>query len=324
MRARVFLPLLALALAASSVGAAAQAADKVYRVGVLMISNSPPFRDGIARNLAARGYVPGKNLVLETRSADGKVDRLPALAKELESSGVAVIVTLGYPAAAAVKSTTTTLPLVVTSAGDPVATGLAASLSRPGGNITGISDVAAELSGKRLQLLEAAVPNVKRVAMLWNADDLGMTLRYRATEAAAKTLGIAVQAVGVREPNDFDAAFAAMTRNRPDGMFMVTDNLTVLNRKRVIEFAAARRIPAIFEADRFVREGGLMSYGPDGEETMARLADLVARVLKGVKPADLPFEEPTRFPLVINLKTAKALGLDLPKSLLARADELIE
>jgi ABC-type uncharacterized transport system substrate-binding protein len=233
-------------------------------------------------------------------------------------------VTLGYPTAAAVKSATTTVPLVVASAGDPVATGLAASLSRPGGNITGISDVAAELSGKRLQLLKSAVPDVKRVAMLWNADDLGMTLRYRATEAAAKTLGIAVQALGVREPDDFDAAFAAMTRDRPDGIFMVTDVLTVLNRKRVIEFAAAHRIPAMFEADRFVRDGGLMSYGPDGKETVARLADLVARILKGAKPADLPFEQPTRFRFVINLKTAKALGLAIPRELLLRADEVIE
>jgi putative ABC transport system substrate-binding protein len=310
--------------ASLAAGAAAQAADKVNRVGVLTISNSPMFGDGIARNLAGHGYTLGHNLLMETRMADGKVDRLPALAMELVASGVDVIVTLGYPAAAAIKSATTTVPVVVTSAGDPVETGLAASLSRPGGNLTGISDMAAELSVKRLDLLKAAVPGLKRVAMLWNADDLGMTTRYKAAQSAAKTLGIAVQPLGVREPNDFEAAFAAMTRDKPDGILMVTDILTILNRKRVIEFAAADRVPAIFEGDLFVRDGGLMSYGPDGKETLARVADLVDHILKGAKPADLPFEQPTRFRFVINRKTADALGLVLPAAVLERADEVIE
>jgi len=318
-------PILLLALmAALSAGGVAPAADQPHRVGILTVSSAPGFGDGIAKNLELKGYVLDRGLVIVTRSADGKLDRLPALAKELVGSGVDVIVTLGYPAAVAAKNATTTVPLVVTSAGDPVATGLAASLSRPGGDITGVSDVASALSAKRLQLLKAAAPSLKRVAMLYNADDLGMTLRYQAAEAAAKGLGIAVQPLGVREPDDFDTAFAAMTRDKPDGILMVTDVLTILNRKRVFEFAAARRLPAIFEADNFVHDGGLMSYGPDGQERLARLADLVDRILKGAKPADLPFELPTRFVLAINLKTAAAIGLTMPQLLLTEADEIIE
>jgi putative ABC transport system substrate-binding protein len=160
--------------------------------------------------------------------------------------------------------------------------------------------------------------------MLWNADDLGMTLRYRASETGAQALGISVQALGVREPNDFDQAFAAMNRDVPDAILMVSDALTILNRKRVFEFAAAHRLPAIYEDDRYVRDGGLMSYGPDQSESFARVAALVDRVLKGAKPAELPFEQPTRFRFVLNLKTAKALGLEVPPTLLALADEVVE
>lgn len=318
---RLLFAILTIALAA---GAAVQAADKVYQVGVLTTRNNPPFTDGIARNLAARGYTVGQNLLIQARSGNGSAARLPGVAGELVHSGVDVIVTLGYPASAAAKGATTTLPIVVGAAGDPVETGLAASLSRPGGNLTGISDMAPELSVKRLDLLKAAVPGLKRVAMLWNADDLGMTTRYKAAEAAAKKLGIAVQPLGVREPDDFEAAFAAMDRDRPDGILMVTDALTILNHQRVFAFAAAHRIPAIYEFDFLARDGGLMSYGPDGEENGALVAGLVDRVLKGAKPADLPFEQPTRFKFLINLNTVRALGLDLPQSLLARADDVIE
>jgi putative tryptophan/tyrosine transport system substrate-binding protein len=318
-------PILLLALmAALSTGGIAPAADQPHRVGILTVSGAPGFGDGIAKNLELKGYVLDRGLVIVTRSADGKLDRLPTLAKELVAGAPEAIVTLGYPAAVAARKATTTIPLVVASAGDPVATGFAGSLNRPGGDITGVSDVASELSAKRLQLLKAAVPGLKRVAMLYNADDLGMTLRYKAAEAAAKGLGIAVQPLGVREPDDFDTAFAAMMRDRPDGIMMVTDVLTILNRKRVFEFAAAQHLPAIFEADNFVHDGGLMSYGPDGKERLARLADLVDRILKGTKPADLPFELPTRFILAINLKTAGAIGLAVPQLLLTEADEVIE
>ncbi len=319
--------LLALAVAAGPMAAAAQNAGKVYRVGFLSVGTGPGAaarRDGLARALAQRGYSLDHNLQIESRFADGKPDRLPALVKDLLGSRIDVLVTLSYPAARAAKDGTTTVPIVVMGGGDPVETGLAASLNRPGGNLTGMSDLASELSAKRLELLKDAVPALKRVAMLWNADDLGMTMRYKAAEAAAKALGIAVQPLGVREPDDFDVAFAAMERQKPDGILMVTDVLTILNHKRVFAFAAAHRIPAIYESDVFARDGGLMSYGPDGKEVIARVAGLVDRILKGAKPADLPIEQPTRFKFVVNLKTAKALGLALPPSLLARADEVIE
>jgi putative ABC transport system substrate-binding protein len=201
---------------------------------------------------------------------------------------------------------------------------LVGSLNRPGGNVTGISDVAAELAPKRLELLRQAAPQLRRVAMLWNAGDLGMTARYEASAAAATTLNVTVQALGVREPDDFEDAFAAMESAMPDGLLMVADALTTLNRKRVFEFAAKHRLPAIYETDIFARDGGLMSYGPDGAETAERGASLIVRILKGAKPADLPLEQPTHFNLVVNLRAAKALGVDVPAALLARADEVIE
>jgi putative ABC transport system substrate-binding protein len=231
--------------------------------------------------------------------------------------------TFGYPAALVAKQKGT-FPTVASGAGDPVSTGLVDGLARPGGNITGISDVSAELTPKRMELLKQMAPTLKRVAMLWNAADLGMTMRYRASEIGANALGISVQPLGVREPDDFEQAFSAMDREKPDAILMVTDSLTVLNRKRVFEYAAAHRLPAIYEFDFLVRDGGLMSYGPDFDENFARVAALVDRILKGTKPADLPFEQPTRFKFAINVKTAKALGLEVPTALLATADEVIE
>jgi putative ABC transport system substrate-binding protein len=208
--------------------------------------------------------------------------------------------------------------------GDPVGTGLVDSLARPGGHITGISDVSAEMTPKRLELLKEIAPALRRVAVLWNAADPGMTLRYHAAEAGAKTMGISVQPLGVREPADFDKAFEAMNSDMPDAILMVHDALTSLNRKRVLEFAATHRLPAIYEDGLYVRDGGLMSYGPDLNESLARVAALVDHILKGARPAELPFEQPTLFRFVLNLKTAKALGLTIPPSLLMRADEAIE
>jgi putative ABC transport system substrate-binding protein len=322
-----FRTLITVALATLSIGAAAQTPGKVYRVGVVGLGSGPSYAaslDGLSRSLAQHGYSVGVNLLIESRFAEAKPERLPALVKELLVRPADVIVTFSYPAARAAKEGTSTVPIVVTGAGDPVETGLVASFSQPGGNITGISDLASELSAKRLELLKTAVPYLKRVAMLWNADDLGMTARYRAAAAAASALGVSVQPLGVREPDDFDAAFAAMTREKPDGILMVSDSLTNLNRKRVFEFAAANRIPAIYELELLARDGGLMAYATDRSETIERAADLVNRVLKGAKPADLPVEQPTLFRFVINLKTAEALGLTVPQSLLARADEVIE
>jgi putative ABC transport system substrate-binding protein len=328
MKTRNFIALLAIACAVAASGVVAQTPIKVYRLGFLTPGNPEADPNGfvasLLQGLARRGYELDRNLILERRGTQFQVARLPRLLDELVASKVDAIVTTSYPAALAAKQRTHSIPVVAVNTGDPVGTQLVDSLARPGGNITGISDVAAELAPKRLELLKELAPALRRVAMLWNASDLGMTMRYRATAAAAQTLGVAVQTLGVREPDDFNDAFAAMIRDPPDAILMVSDALTYLNRKRVFEFATAHRLPAIYEREDLVRDGGLMSYGPDIAEGFDRAAALVDRILKGADPASLPFEQPTHFRLVINLKTAKALGLTVPPSLLARADEVIE
>jgi putative ABC transport system substrate-binding protein len=327
MRRRDFVQVLGGALIAAPWGAQAQTAPKVHRIGLLSaaapMADNSPFGVPLIRGLAQNGYTQGRNVVFERRGAEGRLDRLPRLVDELAASKVDVIVTTGYPPALAAKQGTT-IPVVAILTGDPVATGLVDGLARPGGNLTGVSDVAAELSAKRMELLKEIAPGLRRVALLWNADDRGMTVRYQASDVAAKAMGLIVQPLGVREPDDFEQAFAGMKRERPDAILMVSDSLTMLNRKRVFEFAAAHRLPAIYEFDFVVREGGLMSYSMDLEEGFGRVAALVDRILKGAKPAELPIEQPTRFRFVLNLKTAKALGLDVPPTLLARADEVIE
>ena len=307
--------------------ARAQQPGKVYRVGVLAPIQVPATderRKILLSVLAARGFVDGQNLAVVQRSADARLERLDGLAAELKAANVDVIVTFGYPAALAAKKSAKDVPIVVTGAGDPVATGLVDGLARPGGNITGVTELSTELSAKRLEILRDAVPGLDRVAMLWNAADLGMTLRYRAAEDAARVLGVKVQTLGVREPDDFDHAFAEMTHERPDAILMVSDALTMLNRKRVVEFANTNSLPTIFETGALVHDGGLMSYGPKQSAIGEIAADLVARILRGARPADLPLEVPTHFELLINLKTAHALGITLPATLLARADEVIE
>jgi putative ABC transport system substrate-binding protein len=241
----------------------------------------------------------------------------------MKANKVDALVVNGFPVALVAK--TVGIPTVVAfGAGDPVATRLVQSLSRPGGNITGISDNATELSTKRLSLLKQLNPQLRRVAMLWNKDDLGMSMRYEASANVAQSVGVTVMPLGVREPDDFNAAFAAMNREPPDAILMVSDALTTLNRKRVFDFADGRKLPAIYEYDFLVRDGGLMSYGADLNESFERAGDLVARILNGAQPGDLPFERPTRYPFVINLKTAKATGIELPPNLVALADEVIE
>jgi len=316
------------AAAAWPLATRAQQPGKIYRIGLLSAGTAlgaiDERRKALLEGLSAGGFVEGKNFVFEQRWADGHVERLNGLLAELKAVPMDVIITFGYPAALAAKAMTKDIPIVITGAGDPVATRLVDGLARPGGNLTGVTEVSTELSAKRLEILKDALPNLRQVAMLWNADDLGMTLRYRAAEAAARVLGIKVQTLGVREPDDFEHAFAEMIRDRPDAILMVSDSLTMLNRKRVVEFAASQRLPTIFEVSSLVREGGLMSYGPQQSEIGERAADMVARILRGAKPADLPLVLPTRFELVINLKTAKALGLVMPATLVARANEVIE
>jgi putative ABC transport system substrate-binding protein len=316
---------LAAAISLVRTGAGAQS-TKVYRIGLVSVGalDGGILGSDLAGDFSRRGYVVGNNVLFDRRAAEGKPDRLPGLIDELVAQHVDVIITQGYTAAAAAKERAGITPVVVTLSGDPVATGLAESLSHPGGNITGVSEVAAELSAKRLALLKEAMPDVRTVAVLWNVDDFGMTLRYHAVEVEAKRAGIVVVPLGVREPNDFDTAFAEMTRKPPDAILMVTDILTVLNRRRVIDFAAEHRRPAIYEYTYLARDGGLMSYGPDVEAIFDRAAGLADRILKGAKPADLPLELPTRFELAVNLKTANNLGLTFPESILVRADEVIE
>jgi putative tryptophan/tyrosine transport system substrate-binding protein len=328
MQRRTFISLIGGAIASWPLAARAQEPGKTYRVGLLAtggaIGPSDERRQAILEVLAAHGFVEGRNLAFVARWGDGRYDRLSEYAVALKASKVDVIVTFGYPAALAAKMSAKDVPVVVSGAGDPVATGLVESLARPGGTLTGSTELATELSAKRLEILKEAVPNLRKVAVLFNATDHGMTLRYRAAEAAAQVLNVHVQTFGVREPNDFEDAFAEMTRSPPEAILMVSDALTLLNRKKIMEFAAAKKLPAIFEFSFLVRDGGLMSYGPNQAAIGARVGDFVARILGGARPADLPLEQPTQFELVINLKTAKALGLELPPTLLSRADEVIE
>ncbi len=326
MRRREFMTLLAVAAVAGPKAAAAQT-SKVYRLGTL--GGGPPMTpsggDGqiLIEGLARRGYTLGQNLAFEGRGVLGQVGQMPQKMQELKAANVDVVVTISYPAALIAKSSN--IPTVIASgSGDPVATGLVASLAHPGGNMTGVSDVAETLTTKRLSLLKEMSPQLRRVAMLWNKNDLGMSLRYEASAKAAHELGVVVQPLGVREPDDFNDAFEAMNREPPDAILMVSDSLTLLNRKRVFDYATERRLPAIYEADTIAREGGLMSYGPDRREVFDRVAALVDRIFKGTKPADLPVEQPTRFLFVLNLKTAKATGINVPNTLLALADEVIE
>lgn len=327
MRRRDFLTLLGGAALAGPHAATAQTPGRVYHLGTLHpaapVTETSPFGKIVVKALADRGYILGKNLTFDYRGAMGDNAKLPALLTELKSRNVDAIIVVGYPAALAAK--TTGIPTVgAVGLGDPVETKLIESLAHPGGNITGISDVATTLTTKRLSLLKQVAPNLQKVAMLWNKDDLGMSLRYEASAKVAQALGLTVQALGVREPDDFNEAISAMNDDRPDGILMVTDALTTLNRKRVFDFAAAKNLPAIYEYDFLVRDGGLMSYGPDLTESFGRAAAMVDHIFQGARPADLPFEQPTRYPFVINLKTAKGIGLEIPPTLLALADDVIE
>jgi putative ABC transport system substrate-binding protein len=307
--------------------AKAQQPAKVWRIGFLASSARPP--DGappaaLRQALQKLGYADGTSISYVGRWAEVKRDRLPGLAAEMVGLKVDLIVAFGASAAEAAKEATSTIPIVIVNAGDPVGIGLIASLARPGGNVSGISDQATELSAKRLELLKEAMPNASNIAVLWNAGDRAMTLRYREIEKAARVLGVTIRPLGVREPDDFDVAFTTMTRERPDALLLITDALTNLNRSRILDFAAAHRVPAMYEFGSLVRDGGLISYGPDLGDSYRRAAVYVDRILKGTKPSELPVEQPNRYYLLVNLKTAKALGLTIPQSLLLRADEVIQ
>lgn len=313
---------------AAPIAADAQQPQKVAQIAFLSAGGRPPsgvVPPALREALQGLGYIEGQNVAYQARYAEGKAERLPAFAAELVQRKVDVIVTNGSAAALAAKQATTSIPIVLANgAGDAVATRIVATLARPGGNVTGVSEEAVQLSAKRLEILKETLPKATKIAILWNADDHAMTLRYREIEKAARFLNVDVQPHGVREPNDFADAFAAMERARPDALFLVADALTALNRRQIIEFAAARRIPTMYEYGFIVRDGGLMSYGTTQEDGFRGAAGYVDRILKGAKPADLPVQQPTRYYLTINLKTAATLGLTIPPAVLLRADEVIQ
>ena len=307
--------------------AEAQQAGKVYRIGFLGNSTAAlegtlvgQFREGL-RDL---GYIEGRNILIEYRWADGKYERFPALIAELAALKVDVIVTAGTPAAVAVKKTTPSIPLVMAAVGDPIGVGLVASLARPGGNVTGLSAIAPELEGKRLELLREVVPKLSHIAVLWNPDNPFQAGSLKETKTAAQMLGIKVQLLGVRFSEELPAAFAAILKERPGALLVLADRIFLHNRARIVGFEVSHRLPGVYAYRELVEAGGLMSFGPSYAGMHRRAAYYVDKILKGAQPSDLPVEQPTKFDFVINLKTAKALGLTIPPSLLLRADQVIE
>jgi putative ABC transport system substrate-binding protein len=276
------------------------------------------------QGLRELGYVEGQNIALEVRWAEGRYERLPALVAELVRLKVDVLVVATTPGALAAKSATGTIPIVMTAVGDPVGSGLVASLARPGGNLTGLSLFNKEVSGKRLELLKESLPTVSRVAVLVNPGNPIHTTFWKETQSAAQTLGLQLQSIEVRGPKDFDDTFTTAARGRAEALLAFDDSLTLGHRTRLVALAAKHRLPAMYGFREFPDAGGLMSYGPNNLDLYRRTARYVDRILRGAKPADLPVEQPTKFELVINLKTAKALGLTIPPSVLARADQVIE
>jgi putative ABC transport system substrate-binding protein len=299
---------------------------KIWRVGILSFASpaSPGPLVALLQGLRDAGLVEGQNTVFAIRYTEGRTEQFPAFASELVALPVDILVAISTPAIAAAKKATTTIPIVMLAASDPVGVGFVASLAHPGGNITGLSLLAPELTAKRLDLLTQTVSRLARVSVLWNVDNEGMKLRFREAQAASRVLGFSVQSVGIRTAADYDGAFAMITKDRPDALLVMADPVTVGQRKQTADFAASQRIPAIYEVRDFVEAGGLMSYGIDTIDHFRRAASFVDKIVKGAKPADLPVEQPTKFELVINLKTAKALGLTIPQSILLRADQVIE
>jgi putative tryptophan/tyrosine transport system substrate-binding protein len=318
-----------LGLCAVPLVASAQHAGKVARIGMLLpntpeiVARSPRIA-AFLKGLHDLGWIEGQNLAIEWRFAEGQVGRLAELAADLARIRVDAIVTAAAPSALAAQGATRTIPIVVLDPGDPVGLGLVASLARPGGNITGVSSIAPELAAKRLALLKEAVPAMVRVAVLSNAAIPPAEIAMRELEAAAKVLGVQIQSVPIQGVKGIEQAFAEVARQHADGIIVFPDPLTFSNEVAITGFALKNRIPALYGAMEFVQAGGLMSYGPSYSEMFRRGANYVDRILKGAKPGDLPIEQPTRFEFVLNLKTAKALGLTIPQSVLLRADRVIE
>jgi putative ABC transport system substrate-binding protein len=327
-KARTTILFLCVAIAMVLPAAIAEAQQpKVARIGFLGNSTPEleanliePFREGL-REL---GYVEGKNLAIEWRWAEGKYERFPALIAELIASKVDLIVTAGTPASLAVKKATTTIPLVMIAVGDPVGSGLIASLAHPGGNITGLTSISPELDGKRLELLREVVPNISHVAVMWNPTSPLQVVAEKATRAAAQPMGIKILSLGVKADEQFDHAFATLRKEKPGALLVLADRLFLHNRARIMEFAIQNRLPGVHAYVELVEAGGLMSYGPSYSGMHKRAAYYVDKILKGTHPADLPVEAPAKFELVVNLKAAKQIGVSIPPSVLYRADRVIK
>jgi putative tryptophan/tyrosine transport system substrate-binding protein len=324
MTRREFITLLG-AAAAWPLAARAQQAGSKYTVGILSAGGeNATLGTVLVAALREFGWIEGKNVVFEHRYAENRLERLPGLAANLVGLKVDVIATAGTLAPLAAKQASSTIPIVMTAAGDPLGSGLVASLARPGGNVTGMSLMAPDLGGKRLELLKEVLPRLARVVVLWNAANPYSALVFKETHAAGRTLGIEVQSLEVRAPDDFDGVFEAARRQRPDALITVEDPLTASHRHGVADFTLEQQLPSLHGLREFAAAGGLMSYGASLADLFRRAAGYVDKILRGAKPADLPVQQPSKFELVINLKTAKALGLEAPPSLLATADEVIE
>src|SRR5713101_2253155 len=315
--------LLTLSLLATPLAADAQPAGKVWRIGFISVAYAR-IEDVFFQQLRELGYVEGQNLVVERRYSEGRAERFAEFAAELVRLNLDMIIVTTTPAVLAVKNATQTIPIVQPNSLDPVGAGLVASLARPGGNFTGTTQQAPDIVAKRLQLLVQAIPNVSRVAVVWNAANPGNAGSWREVQNAARVLGVKLQPREVRGPLDFDRIFAGMARERPDALLIIGDRLTLQHGKEIVDFANQKRIPSMLDRAYAETAGVLMSYGAEEEELWRRAAVIADKIFKGAKPADLPMEQPTKFRLVINLKTAKALGLTIPPSLMLLADQVIE
>ncbi len=323
MDRRAFISRITVGLLAAPLAAEGQQAGKVYRIGFLRAGQPPEsYLDGFQQGLRERGDVYGQNVVVEFRATDGSVDPLPRLTEELLRLKVDVFLASAAPAAVAVRRATTSVPIVFVGVVDPVGLGLVPSLGRPGGSITGLATTSADFAGKRLELLRAIVPSLRRVAVLWHPANPSNPIQLKGAQAAARALGMRLEPVSIQGPNDFDSASKAVPG--ADGLLFLESPLFTTHRARLAELAARSRLPAIYGQREYVEVGGLMSYGTHFKDLYRRAAWYVDKILKGAKPGDLPVEQPTNFELVINLKTAKALGLTIPPSLLQRADQVIE
>ena len=325
MDRRTFLGALASGLLAAPLAAQAQQPGKVYRIGMLErtspATNAANF-EAFRRGLRELGYVEGKNLVIEYRSADGRDERFAGLATELVRLNVDLILTRGTPAALAAKNATGTIPVVITGLADPVGQGIVASLARPGGNITGVSAIVTELYAKRVELLRELLPRASRISALFNVSNPSLPPAWKEIETAARSLGMQPQLLDVRKPEDLGPAFDGAVRRRTDALVVGLDTLTQASQRLIVDLAAKHRLPAVYASMEFA--GGLVVYGVNYPDHYRRAATFADRIFKGTQPGDLPVERPTKFELIINVKTAKALGLTIPPSLLQRADQVIE